>query len=128
MAATDRHRVILVGTAEVQQRSRDKVGGRWAGLAAPPGTLRRVPEKPAAQLKEVMALPALQERDCAAASTSGTLFLDDMPRFVRTNAEAWRPLLAQLWLKAPISPLWLRGRSAVASSNRSAARAASCIA
>lgn len=97
-------------------------------LGRAPGTPQPVLEKPAALLKEVMALPALQERCRAAASTAGTLFLDDMPRFVHTDAEAWRPLLAQLWLKAPISPLWLRGRSAVASSNRSAARAASCIA
>lgn len=74
MAATDRHRVILAVTAEVQQRSR------------------------------------------AAASTSGPCSIP------------MRPLLTQLWLKAPFSPLSPRGRSAAASSRRSAARAASCIA
>lgn len=50
-------------------------------------------DKLAATLKEVMALPALQERYRAAASTSGTLLLDDMQRFVRADVEAWRPVV-----------------------------------
>ena len=52
-----------------------------------------VQEKLAAVLKEVMALPAMQERYRAAASTSGSLFLDDMQRFVRADAEVWRPVV-----------------------------------
>ena len=40
-----------------------------------------------------LALPAMQERYRAAASTSGSLFLDDMQRFVRADAEVWRPVV-----------------------------------
>jgi tripartite-type tricarboxylate transporter receptor subunit TctC len=77
----------------VEQGFRDTVVEGWAGLAAPAGTPRAVQEKLAAVLKEVMALPAMQERYRAAASTSGSLFLDDMQRFVRADAEVWRPVV-----------------------------------
>lgn len=77
----------------VEQGFRDTVVEGWAGIAAPAGTPRPVLERLAAALKEVMALPALQERYRQASSSSGTLQLDDMQRFVRAEAEAWRPLV-----------------------------------
>ena len=40
-----------------------------------------------------MTLPALQERYLAASSLTGSLVLDDMQRFVRADAEAWRTLV-----------------------------------
>lgn len=76
-----------------EQGFRDTVVEGWAGIAAPAGTPRPVLEKLAAAIKEVMALPALQERYRQASSSSGTLLLDDMQRFVRAEAEAWRPLV-----------------------------------
>lgn len=77
----------------VEQGQRDMVVEGWAGVAAPAGTPRPVLEKLAAAFKEVMALPALQERYRGAASTSGSLYLDDMQRFVRADAEGWRPVV-----------------------------------
>ncbi len=77
----------------VEQGFRDVVVEGWAGIAAPAGTPRPVQERLAAAIKEVMALPALQERYRGASSTSGTLLLDDMQRFVRAEADAWRPLV-----------------------------------
>jgi tripartite-type tricarboxylate transporter receptor subunit TctC len=76
-----------------EQGHREFVVEGWAGLAAPAGTPRPVLERLAAVVKEVMALPALQERYRAASSASGSLLLDDMQRFVRADAEAWRPLV-----------------------------------
>ncbi len=76
-----------------EQGYRDAVVEGWAGLAAPAGTPRPVLERLAQTIKEVMALPALQERYRAASSSSGTLLLDDMQRFVKADAEAWRPLV-----------------------------------
>lgn len=76
-----------------EQGQRDMVVEGWAGVAAPAGTPRPVLEKLAAAFKEVMALPALQERYRGAASTSGSLYLDDMQRFVRADAETWRPVV-----------------------------------
>ena len=40
-----------------------------------------------------MALPALHEHYRAASSLPGSLLLDDMQRFVRADAQAWRPLV-----------------------------------
>ena len=65
----------------------------WAGIAAPTGTPRLILEKLASSIREVMALPALQERYRAASSLPGSLLLDDMQRFVRADAEVWRPLV-----------------------------------
>ena len=65
----------------------------WAGIAAPAGTPRPILEKLASSIRDVMALPALQERYRAASSLPGSLVLDDMQRFVRADAEAWRPLV-----------------------------------
>ena len=65
----------------------------WAGIAAPVGTPRPILEKLASSIREVMALPALQERYRAASSLPGSMVLDDMQRFVRADAEAWRPLV-----------------------------------
>jgi tripartite-type tricarboxylate transporter receptor subunit TctC len=65
----------------------------WAGIAAPAGTPRPVLEKLATAIREIKALPVLQERYRAAASTGGTLELDAMQDFVRADAEAWRPLV-----------------------------------
>ena len=77
----------------VEQGYRDTVVEGWAGIAAPAGTPRPILEKIAAALREVMALPALQERYRAASSLPGSLFLDDMQRFVKADADAWRPLV-----------------------------------
>ena len=77
----------------VEQGFKDTVVEGWAGIAAPAGTPRPILEKLAASIKEVMALPAMQERYKAASSSSGTLFLDDMQKFVRADAEVWRPLV-----------------------------------
>ena len=77
----------------VEQGFRDTVVEGWAGIAAPAGTPRPILEKLASAIKEVMALPAMQERYKAASSTSGTLLLDDMQKFVRADADAWRPLV-----------------------------------
>jgi tripartite-type tricarboxylate transporter receptor subunit TctC len=77
----------------VEQGFRDTVVEGWAGIAAPAGTLRAIQERLAAALKEIMALPALQERYRGASSSSGSLLLDDMQRFVRAEAEIWRPLV-----------------------------------
>ncbi len=77
----------------VEQGFKDTVVEGWAGIAAPAGTPRPILEKLASSIKEVMALPAMQERYKAASSTSGSLLLDDMQRFVRADAEAWRPLV-----------------------------------
>lgn len=65
----------------------------WAGIAAPAGTPRAVQERLAGALREVMALSALQERYRGAASESGRLTLDEWQRFVRSDAEIWRPLV-----------------------------------
>ncbi|WP_326541572.1 Bug family tripartite tricarboxylate transporter substrate binding protein [Pseudorhodoferax sp.] len=67
----------------------------WAGIAAPAGTPRPVLEQLAAAIREIKALPALQERYRAAASTGGTLELDAMQRFVRADADSWRPLVVE---------------------------------
>lgn len=77
----------------VEQGFKDTVVEGWAGIAAPAGTPRPILEKLASAIKEVMALPAMQERYRAASSTSGSLLLDDMQKFVRADAEAWRPLV-----------------------------------
>ena len=77
----------------VEQGFKDTVVEGWAGIAAPAGTPRPILEKLATSIKEVMALPAMQERYKAASSTSGLLLLDDMQKFVRADAEAWRPLV-----------------------------------
>ena len=77
----------------VEQGFKDTVVEGWAGIAAPAGTPRPILEKLASSIKEVMALPAMQERYKAASSTSGTLLLDDMQKFVRTDADVWRPLV-----------------------------------
>ena len=77
----------------VEQGFKDTVVEGWAGVAAPAGTPRPILEKLASAIKEVMALPAMQERYKAASSTSGSLLLDDMQKFVRADAEAWRPLV-----------------------------------
>ncbi len=77
----------------VEQGFRDTVVEGWAGIAAPAGTPRAIQERLAAALKEIMALPALQERYRGASSSSGSLLLDDMQRFVRAEAEVWRPLV-----------------------------------
>ncbi len=77
----------------VEQGFKDNVVEGWAGIAAPAGTPRPILEKLASSIKEVMALPAMQERYKAASSTSGTLLLDDMQKFVRADAETWRPLV-----------------------------------
>ncbi len=77
----------------VEQGFKDTVVEGWAGIAAPAGTPRPILEKLASSIKEVMALPAMQERYKAASSTSGSLLLDDMQKFVRADAEAWRPLV-----------------------------------
>ena len=77
----------------VEQGFKDTVVEGWAGIAAPAGTPRPILEKLASAIKEVMALPAMQERYKAASSTSGSLLLDDMQKFVRADAEAWRPLV-----------------------------------
>jgi tripartite-type tricarboxylate transporter receptor subunit TctC len=76
-----------------EQGLKDAVVEGWAGLAAPAGTPRPVLEKLASALREVMALPGLQERYRGAASVSGSRFLDDMQRFVRSDAEVWRPIV-----------------------------------
>ena len=65
----------------------------WAGIAAPAGTPRPILKKLANSVREVMTLPALQERYRAASSLTGSLVLDDMQRFVRADAEAWRTLV-----------------------------------
>ena len=65
----------------------------WAGIAAPAGTPRPIQERLAAALREAMALPALQERYRGAASESGRLALDEWQRFVRADADIWRPLV-----------------------------------
>ena len=67
----------------------------WAGIAAPAGTPRPVLEQLAAAIREIKALPALQERYRAAASTGGSLELDAMQRFVRADADSWRPLVIE---------------------------------
>lgn len=77
----------------VEQGFKDTVVEGWAGIAAPAGTPRPILEKLASAIKEVMALPAMQERYRAASSTSGSLLLDDMQKFVKADAEAWRPLV-----------------------------------
>ncbi|MFN0161766.1 MAG: Bug family tripartite tricarboxylate transporter substrate binding protein [Burkholderiales bacterium] len=77
----------------VEQGVKDGVVEGWAGLAAPAGTPRPALERLAAALREAMALPNLQERYRGAASTAGSRFLDDMQRFVRSDAEAWRPIV-----------------------------------
>jgi tripartite-type tricarboxylate transporter receptor subunit TctC len=77
----------------VEQGFKDTVVEGWAGIAAPAGTPRPILEKLASSIKEVMALPAMQERYKAASSTSGTLLLDDMQKFVRADADVWRPLV-----------------------------------
>jgi tripartite-type tricarboxylate transporter receptor subunit TctC len=77
----------------VEQGFKDTVVEGWAGIAAPAGTPRAIQERLAAAIKEAMALPALQERYRGAASSSGTLFLDDLQRFVRADTEAWRPVV-----------------------------------
>jgi tripartite-type tricarboxylate transporter receptor subunit TctC len=77
-----------------EQGFKETVVEGWAGIAAPAGTPRPVLEKLAAAVKDVMALPALQERYRQAASTSGVLLLDEMQRFVRTDSEVWRPIVA----------------------------------
>jgi tripartite-type tricarboxylate transporter receptor subunit TctC len=76
-----------------EQGAPDLVIEGWAGIAAPAGTPRPVLEKLAAAIREIKALPVLQERYRAAASTGGTLELDAMQDFVRADAEAWRPLV-----------------------------------
>ena len=77
----------------VEQGFKDTVVEGWAGIAAPAGTPRAILERLAAAIKEVMALPALQERYRQASSSSGTLLLDEMQRFVRSDSEVWRPLV-----------------------------------
>ena len=77
----------------VEQGYKDTVVEGWAGIAAPSGTPRPILEKLASAIKEVMALPTMQERYKAASSTSGSLLLEDMQKFVRADAEAWRPLV-----------------------------------
>jgi tripartite-type tricarboxylate transporter receptor subunit TctC len=61
----------------------------------PVGTPKPLFEKFASAIKEIMALPAAQERYRAASSTGGSLTLDDWQRFVREDAQAWRPLVLQ---------------------------------
>ena len=77
----------------VEQGFKDTVVEGWAGIAAPAGTPRPILEKLASAIKEVMALPAMQERYKAASSTSGSLLLEDMQKFVRADADVWRPLV-----------------------------------
>jgi tripartite-type tricarboxylate transporter receptor subunit TctC len=77
----------------VEQGFRDMVVEGWAGIAAPAGTPRPVLERLATAIREVTALPSLQERYRLAASSAGNLVLDEMQRFVRAEAEAWRPLV-----------------------------------
>jgi len=67
----------------------------WAGIAAPAGTPRPILERLAGGIREVMALPALQERYRQAASEPGRLVLDEMQRFVRADVEIWRDLVIQ---------------------------------
>ena len=81
-----------VPTSEEQGFTGNIVEG-WAGIAAPAGTPRPILEKLAGSIREVMALPALQERYRAASSLPGSLVFDDMQRFVRADAEVWRPLV-----------------------------------
>jgi tripartite-type tricarboxylate transporter receptor subunit TctC len=76
-----------------EQGFKDTVVEGWAGIAAPVGTPRPILEKLASAIKEVMALPALQERYRAASSQPGSLLLDDMQRFVKADADVWRPLV-----------------------------------
>ncbi len=76
-----------------EQGFRGNIVEGWAGIAAPAGTPRPILEKLASSIREVMALPALQERYRAASSLPGRLVLDDMQRFVRADAEVWRPLV-----------------------------------
>ena len=73
---------------------RDVTVEGWAGIAAPAGTPRVVTDRLAAALKEVMALPALQERYRAASSAPGRLSPDEMQKFVRDEALAWAPIVA----------------------------------
>ena len=77
----------------VEQGLKDNVIEGWAGLAAPAGTPRPILEKLAAAAKEAMALPHIQERYKSASSVGGSLFLDDMQRFVKADADLWRPLV-----------------------------------
>ena len=77
----------------VEQGFRDTVVEGWAGIAAPAGTPRPILERLAAAIRETMALPALQERYRAASSSGGSLYLDDMQRFVRADVAAWRPVV-----------------------------------
>lgn len=72
---------------------RDATVEGWAGIAAPAGTPRAITERLAAAIKEVMALPALQERYRAASSLPGRLALDEMQRFVREETQVWAPIV-----------------------------------
>jgi tripartite-type tricarboxylate transporter receptor subunit TctC len=77
----------------IEQGLKDNVVEGWAGLAAPAGTPRPILEKLANTAKEVMAMPHIQERYKSASSGGGSLFLDDMQRFVKADADLWRPLV-----------------------------------
>jgi tripartite-type tricarboxylate transporter receptor subunit TctC len=79
----------------VEQGYPDFVVEGWAGIAAPAGTPKPILEKLASAIKEIMALPAAQERYRAASSTGGSLTLDEWQRFVREDAQTWRPLVLQ---------------------------------
>ncbi len=76
-----------------EQGIKDGVVEGWAGLAAPANTPRPILERLANALREVMALPNLQERYRGAASVSGSRFLDEMQRFVRADAQTWQPIV-----------------------------------
>ena len=88
-----RHAALPELATFVEQGFKDTVVEGWAGIAAPAGTPRPILEKLAGAIKEVMALPVMQERYRAASSTSGSLVLEEMQKFVRADAEAWRPLV-----------------------------------
>jgi tripartite-type tricarboxylate transporter receptor subunit TctC len=77
----------------IEQGLKDNVVEGWAGLAAPAGTPRPILERLANTAKEVMAMPHIQERYKSASSAGGSLFLDDMQRFVKADADLWRPLV-----------------------------------
>ncbi len=76
-----------------EQGLKDSVVEGWAGLAAPAGTPRAILEKLANAAREAMAMSHILERYRGAASSPGSLFLDDMQRFVKADAERWRPLV-----------------------------------
>jgi tripartite-type tricarboxylate transporter receptor subunit TctC len=76
-----------------EQGFQDLVVEGWAGIAAPAGTPRPITERLATAFREAMRSPTVLERYRGAASEPGDLFLDDMQRFVRTEAELWAPIV-----------------------------------